>query len=182
MKMRLFLVTLMVGFFHLNCSAQSLENNLGFIVNVGFPVVMTSGTSTFALNGGINVEKSLNEKFSFEGQLNGAYLSFDRQDGIAHDGGYISFVTLNAGGRYYWNNRTENTPVFTNLMIGGGAWFEEEFNADNQLVNRNSYAIDLSSGTYVAIKQKVILGMAVDVFAAGGNGAIMLSWKAGYQF
>lgn len=165
-----------------NTSAQSTTSSFDLYAYLGYPVLITSGTPTFAMNGGIGVGKVSTKRFSLEGQVYGAYFNFNRQSGVAQDGGYVGLVTLNGGGRYYWNAKTSNHPVYTNLMLGGGLWSSQEYNADDILMKNNALLVGLSSGTYVAINQKIITGMAVNAFAADGLGNFILSGIIGFQF
>lgn len=149
---------------------------------VGLPTEILSGASTFPINGGIALTKKISDKWAWEGQLNAAYLKYDRADGILHDGGYQGYATLSAGTRYYWNNSTKKHPFYTNVLIGGGQWFQEEFNADNVLVNKNSGTFILSSGTYVAINRKIIAGLGFDTTTGNESLQMFLSAKLGYRF
>jgi hypothetical protein len=172
-----------IAFSSNNVFAQSSSDNvLGLSVTVGLPIEVISGFSTFPINLGIALDKKLNDKWALEGQLNGASLTYDRADGIAHDGGYQAYATLSAGTRYYWNGANAKHPFYTNALIGGGLWFQEEYNADNVLTNKNSGTIILSSGTYVAINNKIILGLSFDTTTGDGLVQMFLSAKLGYNF
>lgn len=169
--------------FSTDASAQNVsDSSLSINAHIGLPVLVISGSSQFAINGALGIEKPISEKLSVEVTLEGAYLNFDRQDGIAHDGGYVGFVTANLGTRYYWNSPTARHPFYTTVMLGGGRWYEEEYNADNELRVKNSFTSGVGSGTYIAINNKLILGLTVDVMSANQQGQILLSAQVGYNF
>lgn len=171
-----------ITFFSNNAFAQISSEAFGISATVGLPTEVTSGSSTFPINAGIAFERKFNEKWAFEGQVNGAYLAYDRADGIAHDGGYQAYATLSAGVRYYWNGTSAKHPIYTNALIGGGQWLQEEYNADNIFVNKNSGTLIISSGTYVAINNKIILGLSFDATTGNSEAQMFLSVKLGYNF
>lgn len=174
---------IVLAFLSNNIFAQSSSDKpFGVSANIGLPMEVTAGSSTFPINGGIAVEKLFNDKWALEGQINGAYLSYDRADGIAHDGGYHAYTTLSVGTRYYWNAAVAKHPIYTNLLLGGGLWFEDEYNADNIFINKNSGTIALNTGTYLAINNKVILGLSFDITTGDELAQMFLSAKLGYNF
>jgi hypothetical protein len=182
-KITIILSIIAISFLSNNVFAQSNSDKaFGVSVTVGLPIEVISGSSTFPINAGIAFERKFNDKWAFEGQVNGASLTYDRADGIAHDGGYQAYATLSAGVRYYWNGVDAKHPIYTNLLVGGGQWFEEEYNADNILSNKNSGTLILSSGTYIAINNKIIAGLSFDTTTGNELVQMFLSAKLGYNF
>ena len=159
------------------------QRDLGFSVNIGLPTSITDGTPKFAISGGLVLEKSLTEKWSLEGQLNLVHLTYEEDNSpLAHNGGYNSFAVLSGGARYYWNSTSAKHPIYTNISIGGGYRFEEEYNADNILRNYDSVALLISSGTYVAVNNRIIVGLHFDTVTGGNFPAMILGAKVGVNF
>ena len=183
MKNTIIVLSIIISLLSNNIFGQNSSDKVfGVSVNIGLPTEVTSGSSTFPINIAVAFERKFNNKWALEGQLSGAYLAYDRGDGIEHDGGYQAYTTLSVGTRYYWNSAVAKHPIYTNALIGGGQWFEEEYNADNEFVDKNSGTVILSSGTYISINNKFIAGLSFDATTGNEEAQIFLSAKIGYNF
>ena len=177
-----FTTIISIAFFSNSVISQT-DSRTKYYVTIGSPGVLFGGETSFSLNGSIGIEHPVNDIVVFEAQITAAQHVFDRQyGGFVHDGGFIEYYTGFAGMRFYWFGAQKKHPVFTNLLMGGGWWFEEEFNGLDVLVNKNTSTAMLSSATYIAFYKRVLTGFSLKGGVANDIYVGFFSADIGFRF
>jgi hypothetical protein len=157
---------------------DSFAQESSFNVNVGYPSeILGSGGAALFLSA--NYYKSFTNRIGLEAQVAYTGKNYENASGLfTQNGGKIAHFSANAGARFYLNGLDKKHPIYINGLLGYGRTSQEEFNGTDSYVNTKYNDISLSMGAYIALRNKIILGISID----GMNEFIYLTPKVGFNF